>query len=124
MGRWTPSKTISSGYVDILEGWGGVLVRPEFFDEEAFEIPDILWSVDDVWLSGCLERLNIPIWLNAIDKVRPKGNSKAVKEAALSSYICDGHDRMSSNRLCIDYFRKTYGIWGGPNWMSLKPLNT
>jgi hypothetical protein len=54
-------KWLKSGYIDILEGWDGVVVRPEFFDDFAWQIPDILWTVDDVWLSGCLERQGIPI---------------------------------------------------------------
>jgi hypothetical protein len=110
-GRWKPSKAISSGYVDILEGWGGVLVRPEYFDQDAFEIPNILWTVDDVWLSGCLERLNIPIWLNAENKVRSMGNSNEVKDASLRKYMCEGQDRTSANQLCINYFRDNYRIW-------------
>lgn len=113
LGRWKPSKTTSSGYVDILEGWGGVLVRPEFFDDIDLDIPDVLWTVDDVWLSGCLERKGIPIWLNAVDKVRSKDNSNEVAEAALRKFVYQGHDRLAANRACISYFRKTYGIWGG-----------
>lgn len=113
LGMWKPSKTVSSGYVDILEGWGGVLVRPEFFDDAAYDIPDVLWTVDDVWLSGCVERLGVPIWLNAKDKVRSKGNSNEVKEAALRNFVYQGHNRIAANRACIDYFRRTCGIWGG-----------
>lgn len=115
LGMWKPSKTISSGYVDMLEGWGGVLIRPEFFDDTDFDIPDILWTVDDVWLSGCLERKGIPIWLNAEGKVRSKGNSDEVAKAALRNFVYKGHDRNAANRACIEYFRKTYDIWGGTN---------
>ena len=113
LGMWKPSKTISSGYVDILEGWGGVLVRPDFFDDLAYDIPDLLWTVDDVWLSGCLERRGIPIWLNAKGKVRSKGNSNEVKEAALRNFVYEGHDRIKANRACIRYFREHFGIWDG-----------
>ena len=117
LGLWKPSKTVSSGYVDILEGWGGVMVRPEFFDDTSFAIPDLLWTVDDVWLSGCLERQNIPIWLNAEDKVRSKGNSNEVKEAALRNFVYQGHGRIAANQACIRYFRETYGIWGGKGFV-------
>ena len=113
LGRWKPSKGTSSGYVDILEGWGGVLVRPEFFDQISFQIPDLLWTVDDVWLSGCLERCSIPIWLNSKDKVRANNNSNEVKEAALRKYVHNGYDRIAANRACIEYFQANYGIWGG-----------
>jgi hypothetical protein len=113
LGLWKPSKTVSSGYVDIFEGWGGVLVRPEFFDDAAYEIPDLLWTVDDVWLSGCVDRLKVPIWLNVKDKVRSKGNSNEVKEAALRNFVYQGHGRIDANRRCILYFRENYEIWGG-----------
>ncbi|MBO9397083.1 glycosyltransferase family 2 protein [Shimia sp. R9_2] len=112
-GKWKPSKALSSGYVDILEGWGGVLVRPEFFDEACYDIPDVLWTVDDVWLSGCLERRGIPIWLNTDNKIRSKEPKNEGSDAALRKFVYMGHDRIAANRACIDYFRETYGIWGG-----------
>jgi hypothetical protein len=113
LGRWKPSKTISSGYVDVLEGWGGVLVKPDFFDDSAWHIPDVLWTVDDIWLSGCLEKRGIPIWLNAQDKVRSKGNSNEVKQASLRKLVYQGHDRIAANRSCIRHFRQNDNIWGG-----------
>ncbi|MDX5351404.1 MAG: glycosyltransferase family 2 protein, partial [Paracoccaceae bacterium] len=51
-----------SGYADIAEGYAGVALRPDFLDEEAFIIPPVIWSVDDVWLSGHLARRGIAIW--------------------------------------------------------------
>lgn len=113
LGQWKPSKANRPGYVDILEGWGGVLVRPEFFDDACYDIPDVLWTVDDVWLSGCLARKGIPIWLNTEKKVRSLGHKNEVKDAALRNLIYSGHDRIAANRACIAYFRETYGIWGG-----------
>ena len=65
----------NSGFVDLLSGHGGVLVRPEWFDAAAFEIPDILWTVDDPWLSGHLERRGIPIWLVAETRRMPASHS-------------------------------------------------
>jgi hypothetical protein len=113
LGRWRPSKCIESGYVDILEGWGGAMIRPDFLDEAAFDIPDILWTVDDIWISGCLERRNVPIWLNGEGKIHAKGSSNEVKKSSLRKFIYSGHDRGSANRLCIDYFRNNYRIWMG-----------
>lgn len=113
LGRWKPSKVVTPGYVDILEGWGGVMVRPEFFSDRAYDIPDILWTVDDVWLSGNLELDGIGIWQHAYAKFPPKPNSDEVKEAALRLLVYKGHDRVQTNLACIDYFRDTYGIWGG-----------
>jgi len=111
LGRWKPRKTVSSGYVDILEGWGGVMVRPEFFSEAAFSIPDILWTVDDIWLSGQLALNKIPIWLNADGDIRTKGNTDEVTAASLRKFVYKGHGRTEANQLCTDYFRETHGIW-------------
>jgi len=111
LGTWKPRKALSSGYVDILEGWGGVLVRPEYFSDAAFDIPDILWTVDDIWLSGQLALNNIPIWLNADGAVRTKGNSDEIRDASLRKFVYKGHGRSAANQLCIDYFRDTYNIW-------------
>ncbi|WP_341368435.1 glycosyltransferase family 2 protein [Yoonia sp. BS5-3] len=63
-GRQRPSwpRNSDAGFADIARGVGAVLVRPDFFDAAAYDISDVLWSVDDVWLSGQLARLNIPIW--------------------------------------------------------------
>jgi hypothetical protein len=111
LGRWKPRKTLKSGYVDILEGWGGVMVRPEFFPEGAFNIPDILWTVDDIWLSGQLALQSIPIWLNADSEIRTKENTDEVKSASLRKLVYKGHGRSEANQLCIDHFRDNYHIW-------------
>ena len=113
LGLWKPRKNVGSGYVDMLEGWGGVLVRPEFFTDAAFDIPEILWMVDDIWLSGQLALNEVPIWLNAEDSRRTKGNSNEVKEASLRKLVHEGHGRTEANQACVDYFRNAYRIWGG-----------
>ncbi|MFN4158269.1 MAG: glycosyltransferase family A protein [Gemmobacter sp.] len=114
LGAWKPRKAVTSGYVDFLEGWGGVLVRPEFLDDPAvFDIPGNLWMVDDVWLSGHLERQGIPIWLTCDPAFRTRGNSDEVSRAALRNQVVEGAGRAALNRACIDHFRANYGIWGG-----------
>lgn len=111
LGQWKPRKSMTSGYVDVLEGWGGVLVRPEFFSDAAFDIPDILWTVDDIWLSGQLTVNGVPIWLNADSKIRTQGNSNEITSASLRKYIHKGHDRVAANQRCVDYFRDNLNIW-------------
>ena len=113
LGSWKPRKNQSSGYVDILEGWGGVLVRPEFFTEAAFDIHPELWMIDDIWLSGQLARNGHKIWLTFEDNIRSKGNSNEVKEAALRFHVVNGKGRTELNQGGIDHFPDTYGIWGG-----------
>ncbi len=112
-GQWKSSKWIKSGYVDILEGWGGVMVKPQFFKDFAWRIPDILWTVDDIWLSGCLETQGIPIWLNAKSRPVKMETSNEVEHAALRNLVYRGHDRKAANKECIAYFRQSHGIWGG-----------
>jgi hypothetical protein len=111
LGQWKPRKNVGSGYVDMLEGWGGVLVRPHFFTEAAFQIPDVLWTVDDIWLSGQLALNGVPIWLNGESDLRAKGNSDEVSSASLRKFVHQGHGRVEANQACVDYFRQTHGIW-------------
>ncbi|MFC3167182.1 glycosyltransferase family 2 protein [Paracoccus fontiphilus] len=97
------------GYVDVLSGHAGVMVRPDWFDAAAWQIPDILWTVDDPWLSGHLERRGIPIWL--IAEVRRMSASDAGDIDALHDLVEKDHDRVQADIAAIDYMRKTYGIW-------------
>jgi len=90
-----------------LVGWGGVLVQPHFLSDSVFDIPDILWTVDDIWLSGHLAMNDIPIWLNADSSVRTRGNSDEVKSASLRKLLHWG----SANQLCVDHFRTNHAIW-------------
>lgn len=102
----------SSGHVDICEGVGGVMVRPEFFDDAAFTIPPVLWTVDDIWLSGTLARQGIPIWADK-DLFVSYGHLDPASNNALFHAVIEGMDRKQADRACIDHMRATYGIWGG-----------
>jgi len=47
---------------DVLEGYGGVLYKRKFFNEEIFRyegFPEIAFNVDDVWISAHLAKNNI-----------------------------------------------------------------
>jgi hypothetical protein len=106
---WRKSGFIESGYCDILHGVGGAIVRPDFFPDTAFEIPEILWTVDDVWLSGQLEAKGIPIWLNADAPRRRERRNRDI--AALRKMVHEGRGRTAANRDGVEYLRKTWGIW-------------
>jgi hypothetical protein len=101
-----------SGFADIAEGYAGVALRPDFFDDLAFAIPPVAWAVDDVWLSGHLARRGIPIWadmgLNRVQSILPMS-----KTAPLYGAVIDGANRPEANLACVDHMRMTYGIWGG-----------
>ncbi|APY14431.1 glycosyltransferase family 2 protein [Brucella sp. 10RB9214] len=103
------SKYSSSGYCHVFLGVSGVMVKPAFFSETAFDIPDILWTVDDYWLSGHLETNGIPIWLNADAPRRADRANRRV--AALLNAVHEGHDRHAANRACIEYYQRNHGIW-------------
>jgi hypothetical protein len=98
-----------AGYVDILQGLGGVVVRPDFFDDTAYDIPDAVWTVDDVWLSGLLAWKGIPIWL-------PAGIEEPVTTGAhdidsLYRSTIEGITRKDANRASVAYMQERFGIW-------------
>lgn len=105
-------KVDQSGYADIAEGYAGVAIRPGFLDEAAFTIPPVLWTVDDIWLSGHYARLGHPIWADK-ELNRARAVLSASRTEALNRLVIEGADRETANRACIDYMRETYGIWGG-----------
>ncbi len=100
-----------SGYVDIGEGFGGFLVRPEWLGRETWDIPAVMWAVDDVWISGQLARKGVPIWGEAF--ASRFITTSLQKLDALATSVIDGADREGANRACAIYMRDTYGIWGG-----------
>lgn len=111
--EWRPGPTRAAirraGYVDIFEGCGGVLVRPEFFDDHAFEIPDVMWTVDDVWLSGMIAKAGRGVWLCA-GRQDPVAQ-RTMGVASLAHSVIEGADRAGANAACFAYLRETYGIW-------------
>lgn len=108
-----PFKTIDrSGYVDVAQGFAGVAIRPDFLDDPAFDIPPVLWSVDDIWLSGEMARLGVRIWAEA-----GANRSRAVLAAGstrpLFKAVIEGANRDDANLACALHMQRTYGIWGG-----------
>lgn len=94
----------TDGYVDVMSGFGGVCVRPAFFPALAWQIPDVLWTEDDFWLSGMMEVNGVGIWLNSKGP-RPSSN----KDASNLSPLADIN--RTSNRRCLPYMQETFGIW-------------
>jgi GT2 family glycosyltransferase len=98
------------GYGAVLFGVGGVVVRPEFFDDTAFDIPEIAWLVDDIWLSAMLARRGIRIycpWRAAL----PKPQDSSTLDALLDTTFA-GQDRQALNRAAAEFCRDRFGIWG------------
>ena len=98
-----------SGYVDVGEGFGGFLVEPRWFSRDAWDIPPVMWAVDDVWLSGQLARKGIPIWIEAYATLFTTEAYQQV--AALHKAVIDDADRAQANLACALYMRDAYGVW-------------
>jgi hypothetical protein len=99
----------AAGYAAFAEGCGGVLIRPEFLDNEMFDVPPVLWSVDDIWLSGQMERLGVPIWTPANFPVPQHDGQNEIEPLYLA--VIDGLGRHDANIACVRHMQNTYGIW-------------
>lgn len=109
--RHKPARKVlkRSGYADIFEGVNGVLVRPEFFDDLVHDIPENLWAVDDVWLSGHVTRRGIPIWATA--ETYASIETTTHRLTPLHAAVIGGLDRGGANAACIRYFQENYQVW-------------
>lgn len=100
----------TSGFADILEGWAGAMLRPEFLDPRVFGIPPVLWTVDDPWLSAHLEARGVAIWCSAEIPV-PVRRHDVGGIAGLVAAVIEGHDRDAADLACIRHCRRHLGIW-------------
>lgn len=104
---WRPIK--KAGYIDILFGVGGAVVRPHFFDGEAFEIPEIVWPVDDIWLSAQLAKRKIPIF--APKRLPcPPAAAHSTNNSLLRAEF-EGMGRQELNSEAIRWCQHKYKIW-------------
>lgn len=121
LGLMKPHPWLRSGHVDVLKGYGGAMLRPAFMPDSAFDIPELLWTVDDPWLSGNLALNGVPIWLNAAGRV--PGERRIARRHALLDFALQGKGRGDANGACYDWFRKNLGVWpAGPSRPSLPPV--
>lgn len=104
---WKP--IIRSGYVEMLFGVGGVVVKPEFFDDKAFNIPEEAWAVDDVWLSAQLARNGISIF--SPRRFPFARATEAADECSLLETEFMGLERQENNRKAVEFCKQKYGIW-------------
>lgn len=100
----------TSGHADIFEGFLGALVPADAFPDLAWEIPGVLWTQDDVWLSGMAYRNGTKVWVNGMP--RPVfSNSRMDKVAALTDHVEQGVDRDAVEQLGVDFLRAEHGVW-------------
>lgn len=98
-----------SGYEDIFEGFAGVMVKPRFFTDEVFNIPDVARYVDDVWLSANVVANGHKIRVVS-SQLRPT-MSEAEERNPLKHAVFDGSGRLEINDKAIAYCQKKFGIW-------------
>ena len=99
-----------TGRIDIAEGYGGVVVRPSFFDAGFREIPPVLWAVDDVWISGNLARRGVPI-LAVADAAQLRFMAEHHAPDALHQVAIEGAARFDANRRCALWMQEHLGVW-------------
>lgn len=98
------------GYVDVFFGVRGTMLRPGWLDPRASHLPDIIWTVDDVWLSGMAALAGRHIWAGgAACWTQGRGPARRVHD--LMRHRERGVGRAAANRLCVDYLRNRYGVW-------------
>lgn len=107
--RQAPKLKSKAGPVDICQGFGGVLIKPHFLPATAFDIPDILWTVDDIWLSG--QMMINGIRVRRASDVKKTQQTEAARIDSLTDLTHDGFDRVAADMRCVNYFREKYGIW-------------
>lgn len=100
---------IVPGYGDIFFGAAGVVVRPEFFDDLTFSIPQEAWPVDDVWLSANLARKGIRIycpWMATL----PRSTLASAQDALVDSEFL-GMKRQDLNKSAAEFCQQRFGVW-------------
>lgn len=100
---------LSGGHEDIFDGFAGVMVRPHFFDEDTFDIPEIMWSVDDYWLSGQAMKNGHPVWV--LPRQMEPSSFPVYKTDALHEAVLDGVNREAANLHTLQYFQEKFGVW-------------
>ena len=110
LGRYKPTRALADMPRDIALGVGGVLVPRNVFPSTAFDIPDPLWLVDDIWLSGQMAINGISISQTGPEVGRNQANDDN-ETGALNVYTYRGLDRQALDRMCIGYFQDRSGIW-------------
>jgi hypothetical protein len=100
----------SPGHVDVFEGFLGALMPANALPDAAFDIPDIVWTVDDVWLSGMAWSNGVRVWAHGLP--RPVySDGRVDKLASLRDHVEKGLGRENSDRYAVDFLREHHGVW-------------
>lgn len=110
LGIWKPETPFTkSGYVDIGEGWAGMLMKPDWFDDDLCLIGTSIRLVDDVWISAYLTYKGINIWLEG-NGIGPMSTSVSRIEG-LNAINIPGQRRAELNQKAIQFCSEIFKIW-------------
>ena len=100
----------AAGYVDVFEGFLGALIPVSAISEAAFDIPEVIWTVDDVWISGMAALNGTYVW--AHNEARPVyADGRFDRIAALRHHVEQGIGRDGADRMGVEYLRQHHGVW-------------
>ena len=113
LGRLHPARKLyaRAGYIDVLEGFLGAIIPVEVIPfARACDIPGVLWTVDDVWISGIAASNGVGVWVH--DTPRPVYSDGAIDRLhALRQHVEDGVGREAADRMAVEYMRDNLGVW-------------
>lgn len=109
LGKQKPSPWTTEGFIDLVEGWGGVCVNPNWFDEEFLEIPYDIRRADDVWISGYLESRGIGILVLPNCSLPIDNGSSEID--SLKGEITQDQSPEAVYTRAVDICRQRWGIW-------------
>ena len=98
----------SAGLAQLFLGVGGVVVKPDFFNESSLEIPEEAFLVDDIWLSAQLAVNHVDIYCPKRYPVPFPGDGEKV-EALFDMNIGGGRRRLNNNALI--WCRENLKVW-------------
>lgn len=112
LGLYHPERRVyeSAGYSDVFEGFLGALVPSKAIPKTAFDIPEVIWTVDDVWLSGMAFLNGTKVWVHDLPR-QVHSNGRVDRLAALTDFVEQGHERESADRMAVDYLRREHNVW-------------
>lgn len=117
LGFYNPYRSNRRQNWDVVEGFGGVLVRPSFFSDTVFDVPDNVWAVDDIWLSANLVAKGTGIrWTGRKHSQRSKslrveGENLGRTADALVMSTFDGMNRAKADYFAVKRCRDMMGVW-------------
>ena len=97
--------------VAVVTGCGSYLIKPRFFDDSLWRYdgaPRSAFYMDDIWISGCLERRRIEKYV-----VPTSMRMQSVEEQVHSMTLADvPNGRQPSNNETIAFFRESWDVFG------------